>query len=252
MTPAILALMLGGAGLIVGSFLGLVSLRLPRGEGVILGRSRCGGCGRPLGPWRLVPVISYVIGRGRCAGCGSRIPARYPLMELAAAGVGVWAALSQPSPVAAVLTALLGWQLLLISVIDAEHFWLPDRLTLPLLGTGLLATVVLDRITTLDALLGAAVGFAALWSLAFVYRRLRGRDGLGGGDPFLLGAGGAWVGWAGLPSILLWGSAAGLSLVAARALIGQRVSGGDRLPFGPCLAVGVWLTWLAGPLGLFL
>ncbi|MDP3801828.1 A24 family peptidase [Brevundimonas sp.] len=252
MTPAILALMLGGAGLIVGSFLGLISLRLPRGENIILGRSRCGGCGRPLAPWRLAPVISYAVSRGRCAGCGSRIPARYPLMELTAAAVGVWGALSQPSPVAAGLTALLGWQLLLIAVIDAEHFWLPDRLTLPLLGTGLLAAVALDRIGPLDALLGAAIGFGALWSLALVYRRLRGRDGLGGGDPFLLGAGGAWVGWVGLPSVLLWAAAAGLSLVAARVLIGKPVSGGDRLPFGPCLALGIWLTWLAGPLGLFL
>lgn len=250
MTPVIPALTLGGLGLILGSFLGLVSLRLPRGEGVIQGRSRCGGCGATLAPWRLVPVVSFLISRGRCVDCDGSIPLRYPLMELAGAAIGVWAALTQPAAPEAALTALLGWQLLLIAVIDAEHFRLPDALTLPLLATGGLAAFLLDHSALLDAVLGAAVGFSSLWLLAFAYRRLRGREGLGDGDPILLAAGGAWVGWIGLPSVLVWASAAGLSVVAARLLIGRGVSGGDRLPFGPCLAVGIWLTWLLGPLGL--
>lgn len=250
MTPVIPALILGGLGLILGSFLGLVSLRLPRGDGVIRGRSRCGGCGATLAPWRLVPVISFLMSGGRCADCGGSVPLRYPVMELAAAAIGVWAALTQPAPAAAVLTALLGWQLLLIAVIDAEHFRLPDALTLPLLATGGLAAVLLNHTAPLDAVLGAAIGFSSLWLLAFAYRHLRGREGLGDGDPILLAAGGAWVGWIGLPSVLVWASAAGLSVVAARLLVGRSVSGGERLPFGPCLAVGIWLTWLLGPLGL--
>lgn len=250
MTPVIPAVILGVVGLILGSFLGLVSLRLPLGEGVIRGRSRCGGCGATLKPWRLVPVISFLISGGRCVDCGESIPLRYPLMELAAAAIGVWAALTQPAPAAAALTALLGWQLLLIAMIDAEHFRLPDSLTLPLLATGGLAALLLGQTAPLDALAGAAVGFSSLWLLAFLYRRLRGREGLGDGDPVLLAAGGAWVGWIGLPSVLVWASAVGLSVVAARLLVGRGVSGGDRLPFGPCLAVGIWLTWLLGPLGL--
>lgn len=215
MTPAILALLLGGGGLIVGGALGLVSLRLPRGDADPAPTAR-----------------------------------RYALMALAAAVIGIWAALAQPGPLAAGLTALLGWQLLLIAVIDAEHFRLPDPLTLPLLATGGLAAVLLEHTAPLDAVIGAAVGFGGLWLLAFAYRRLRGRDGLGDGDPILLAAGGAWVGWIGLPSVLLWASAAGLSFVAARLLVGGRVSGEDRLPFGPCLATGIWLTWMLGPLGL--
>jgi leader peptidase (prepilin peptidase) / N-methyltransferase len=244
------AVILGGAGLIVGSFLGLVSLRLPRGVDIVAGRSRCDGCGRPLAPWRLVPVLSYALSRGRCTGCGAAIPGRYPLIEGAAGGLGVWAALGQPTPLAAALTALLGWQLLLIAVIDAEHFRLPDRLTLPLLATGGVAAGLLDHTALADAVIGAVVGFAGLWLLAVAYRRLRGRDGLGDGDPVLLAAAGAWVGWIGLPSVLLWASAAGLSVVAARLLVGRTVSGGDRMPFGPFLAAGLWLTWMLGPLGL--
>ncbi len=215
MTPAILALLLGGTGLIVGT--GLVRLGL-----------------------RLSPEVAD-------APPGRR---RYALMALAAGGLGIWAALAQPTLFAAVLTALLGWQLLLIALVDAEHFCLPDQLTLPLLVTGGLAALVPGHTAPLDAVIGAAAGFGALWLLAFVYRRLRGREGLGDGDPFLLAAGGAWVGWIGLPSVLLWASAAGLSLVMARLLLGKRVTAADRLPFGPCLAVGIWLTWMLGPVGL--
>jgi leader peptidase (prepilin peptidase) / N-methyltransferase len=235
---------------LIGSFIGLLSVRLPADQPVLLGRSRCQSCGVTLPPWRLVPVVSYAISAGRCSGCSARIPARYPLIELACAGIGLWAALSGRDPVHAVLTALLGWQLLLIAIIDAEHFWLPDRLTLPLLVSGLAASAWLASGVPIDALVGAIVGFAGLWLVAFAYRRLRGRQGLGGGDPIFLGAIGAWVGWIGLPSVLLWASAAGLSVVAAKAVTGRVVSGQDRLPFGVFLAVGAWLTWQFGPLGL--
>lgn len=247
---ALQAIALAAAGLLAGSFLGLVSLRLPQGEGFVGGRSRCRGCDRPLGPWRLIPLLSYAVSGGRCGACGAAIPVRYPAMEAAGAAIGACAALTQPSIPAALLTALLGWQLLLIAVVDGEHFWLPDQLTLPLLGTGLLAAAVLEGLSIVDSLTGAAVGFGGLWLVGRAYRRARGREGLGGGDPFLLAAGGAWTGWIGLPGTLLWAAAAGLSIVAARLLTGGKVSGVDRLPFGVFLALGVWLTWLLGPLGL--
>ncbi|MDY6924547.1 MAG: A24 family peptidase [Pseudomonadota bacterium] len=244
------AVLLAGAGLLAGSFLGLVSLRLPAGEPIVAGRSRCGGCGRPIAPWRLVPLFSYLLSRGRCALCGAVIPARYPLMEAGCAAIGVVAAVSQPTLLAAALTALLGWQLLLLAVVDGEHFWLPDVLTLPLLATGVAAAGLLAQVSLIDSLVGAGVGFAGLWLLGRLYRLARAREGLGGGDPFLLAAGGAWVGWIGLPSVLLWAAAGGLSLVAARRLTGGAVSGSDRLPFGVFLAIGIALTWLLGPLGL--
>lgn len=249
--PLLLASLLGGAGLLAGSFLGLVSLRLPEGKGVVGGRSRCRGCDRPLEPWRLVPLLSYAVSRGRCTSCGGAIPIRYPLMEAACAAIGVWAALTQPSGLAALMTAALGWQLLLIATVDGEHLWLPDGLTFPLLATGIAAAAALDPVSLTDSVVGAVAGFGGLWLLSRAYRRVRRREGLGGGDPFLLAGGGAWVGWIGLPSILLWSALAGLSVVAARVLVGGRVSGSDRLPFGVFLALGIWLTWILGPLGAF-
>lgn len=254
----IFAAFLGGVGLIVGSFLGLVSLRLPRGEDVVFDRSRCGGCGRTLKPWRMIPVLSWALSRGRCADCGSVIPMRYPLIELGSGLIGVWAGLSSGDFATALMTGVLGWNLLIIALVDAEHFWLPDQLTLPLFAGGLIAAVVLHPAGLPAALpaalgpplLGAAVGFGGLWLLARLYRLVRGREGLGGGDPFLLGAGGAWIGWTGLPSVLLWASAAGLSVVLTMLIVRRRVSATDRLPFGVFLSIGLWLTWLYGPLGL--
>lgn len=236
-------------GLAVGSFVGLVSVRLPAGEGVAAGRSRCRGCDRTLGAGELVPVFSYLLQRGRCRRCGAAIGLRYPLIELAAAGVGLWAALHHGGP-AAFITAGFGWSLLLIALVDAEHFWLPDVFTLPLLGAGLAAAAILEPEALPHRLAGALAGFAALWLLAAAYRRLRGREGLGGGDPRLFAAIGAWVGWMGLPTVLLWACAAGFSVVAGRLAARRPVSGADQLPFGVFLAIGAWLTWLYGPLGL--
>jgi leader peptidase (prepilin peptidase)/N-methyltransferase len=146
--------------------------------------------------------------------------------------------------------AILAWWLLLVAVIDAEHQWLPDGLTLPLLAGGLLVGAWRGAAALQAQLIGAVVGFAALAMVAAAYRRVRGREGLGGGDPRLFAAAGAWVGWTGLPSVLLWASAAGLSLVLARQALGGVVRSDDRLPFGTFLAVGAWLTWIYGPIGL--
>lgn len=246
MLPALLALL----GLIVGSFTAAVSVRLPRDEGFVAGRSRCMSCQKPLKAWHLVPVVSWLALRGRCGHCGARIAWRYPVIETAAALIGVWAALHGSSWLLVAATALLGWQLLLIAIVDGENFWLPDGLTWPLIVTGLGASWLIGVETLINAAIGAVAGFTTLWLIGWVYKRVRGRDGLGGGDPFLFAGAGAWVGWMGLPSVLLWASAAGFSVVAARLLMRRSVAGTDRLPMGVFLAIGIWMTWLHGPLGL--
>jgi len=113
MQAALLPITLGIVGLVVGSFLGLVSLRVPVGLDIVAGRSRCGSCGETLSPLRLIPVLSYIWSRGRCTDCNATIPARYPLLETAAAFVGVVAGLSQSEPITASLVALTGWHGLL-------------------------------------------------------------------------------------------------------------------------------------------
>lgn len=182
-------------------------------------------------------------------GAAPTVPLRRALaMGLAGLALGAWASLTPPWPVSAV-GALLAAALLLIAVIDAEHFWLPNILTLPLGAAGLAASAFIGPGRFVDHLLGAVLGFAVLAGLAALYKRLRGRDGLGGGDARLLAALGAWVGWAGLPSVVVWASLAGLSWVLARIVARRAPSLDTALPYGTYLAIGAWLTWLYGPIG---
>ncbi len=231
----------------VGSFIGLLTLRLPAGRPWIAARSSCEACRRRLGPLDLVPIASFLALRGRCRTCRAPIPIRYPLLELACLGLAAWSVLTQ-SGAMVLATALLGWGLLAVAVIDAENLWLPDVLTLPLGLAGWALTVSLGVHSPLEPLIGAAVGYGGLALVALAYKTLRGREGLGGGDPFLLGAIGAWVGWRGLPTVLLWSCGAGLATAAIIALSRRRLDASQPLPFGTFLAAGAWLTWLFGPL----
>lgn len=121
MTPTLLPLYLGVVGLVVGSFLGLVSVRLPEGEGVVSGRSRCRSCDRRLSWSDLVPVVSYARTQGRCRTCGAAIPVKYPIMELTSGGIGVGAALLGSHLPGVIVIAGFGWLLLLIAVIYLER-----------------------------------------------------------------------------------------------------------------------------------
>lgn len=237
-------------GLIAGSFLATLLVRWPKGESAFAGRSRCDGCGAALGARDLIPLLSWLAARGRCRRCGARIDARLPAMELAAAAIGLVAALAQPLPLPALVTALFGWWLLLTAALDVEHQWLPDALTLPLVPLGLVAGWAGLGPSLVERAAGAAIGWAALAGIAFGYRRLRGREGMGGGDPKLLAGLAAWIGAWQLPIVLLGAGLLGLAAAAAMRLRGQAVSATSRLPLGALLALAAWPVWLvvsAGP-----
>lgn len=174
------------------------------------------------------------------------------LLPLAALAVPASLALLLPGepPLRLWAAAGLGWTLLALAAWDLRCGLLPDRLTLPLLLAGLAATALLQPGRLEAHLLGATVGFLSLAALRALYRLLRGREGLGLGDAKLLAAGGAWLGWEGLASVVLWAcAAAALSLLPGR-LAGRRLSRYSALAFGPWLALGIWLVWLLGPLTL--
>jgi leader peptidase (prepilin peptidase) / N-methyltransferase len=148
----------------------------------------------------------------------------------------------------AAASVALGGVLVLLAAIDLIHFRLPDRLTLPLLGAGLIVTTLIAPADLPWNLAAAAFGYGALASLNALYQRRRGHAGLGLGDAKLLAAAGAWVGPVGLPSVLLIGCAAALLLIAAQYVCGKTVTRTTKLPFGPFLGLGFWLTWLYGAL----
>ena len=234
---------------LVGSFLGVVILRMPAARPLLLARSVCDQCGRRLGVTDLIPLLSWAWRRGRCA-CGeARLGVFYPAIELAALAVAAAAA--------AVLSGwllwaslALGWTLLALAAIDLSHYWLPDRLSLPLIPAGLVVAWLIDPDTLGDHLIGAVAGFLAFAGIAWAYQRLRRRAGLGLGDAKLLAAAGAWLGWQALPALVVVAAGLALAVALARAASGARLAAATRIAFGPYLALALWLFWLYGALVL--
>jgi leader peptidase (prepilin peptidase)/N-methyltransferase len=232
----------------IGSFLGVLVMRLPEGRPVAGGRSVCDHCGHTLGPLDLVPIASWVALRGRCRHCGAKITVLPLVIELGALLVALWA-VSASDGWALWAGCVLGWILLTLAAIDFRDGILPDALTLPLILAGLAATYFLSPWQLLDSAIGAVAGFVIFALIRWLYRRLRGREGLGLGDAKLLAAAGAWVTWDGLPSVVLIGAAAGLAIALVMSRRGgEQVSLNQRIPFGPALCLGTWLVWLYGPI----
>ena len=235
---------LGLLGVIVGSFLAALVIRWPQDRSVMRGRSACDACGRTLSARDLVPLIGALLLRGRCRTCGAPIDPLHWQIEGTAALLGVLAGLASPSPVA-VAGAVFGWLLLTLAALDVTALWLPDRLTGTLAVAGVAAGLAGVEPVIGDRLIGGGVGFVALWAVAAGYRRLRGREGMGGGDPKLFGAIGLWLGWRMLPAVLLLASLIGLAVVAVAAVRGRPMTRETALPFGALLAVAAYPAWIA-------
>jgi leader peptidase (prepilin peptidase)/N-methyltransferase len=194
-----------------------------------------------------VPVGIALAGLSERIGNGQPTGRRKLLLAPVCTCLALWAGAVWPGS-KGVIGAILAWQLVLLVVLDIEHFWLPRLLTALLIASGLLATAAESPDLLPSHLLGALLGFAVFAAIATAYRFWRGQDGLGGGDAWLLAGGGAWTGWYGLPSILILASLAGLLQIAMLAWRGKPVGGTHPIPFGVGLSIGIWLVWLYGPL----
>ena len=245
---ALVAVICGVIGLAVGSFLNVVIWRVPRKESVVTPPSHCPGCDEPIAPYDNIPVVSWLLLRGRCRRCGTSISARYPLVELLTAAlfaaVGARFADDWVLPAYLVLTA----GLIAISVIDLEHFLIPNRVLYP---TGFLGGALLIAGSALEdewgamgrALLGALCAFAFFFTLHVIVPR-----GMGFGDvrlSFLLGLFLGWLGWAELFFGLFTGFLLGAIIGAALIAFGKR-GRKQHIPFGPFLAAGTMIFILVG------
>ncbi|NKI34687.1 prepilin peptidase [Wenzhouxiangella sp. XN79A] len=266
--PAALYGLVVALGLLVGSFLNVVILRLParlfhdwrcqcrellelepEGDppppGIALGRSRCRACGQGIRAFDNIPLLSWLILRGRCRSCGAPISARYPIVEALTALLSV-AVIAALGPTWAGLAGLVfTWALIAGSGIDLDHKLLPDQITLPLVWLGLLLNVDGLFVDLPSAVIGAAAGYLVLWAVFHLFRLATGKEGMGYGDFKLLAAIGAWFGWQVLPTVILLASAVGaligLVLIALRRM-GREVP----IAFGPFLAAAGWLVLVGG------
>lgn len=231
----------------MGSFLGVVAERLPKGRPIALARSECLHCGHALGARDLIPLLSWAAQRGRCRHCGAALGFFLPGIELLCVGAVLWAALALP-PGLVWAGSLLGWWLIALAAIDARDMMLPDSLTLPLILAGFAVTYVIAPGALAHHAAGALAGYAAIALIGYAYRRARRRDGIGLGDAKLAAAAGAWVSWTGLPGVILIASLTAIAMIVLGALLGSRGRLDGRIPFGPHLAIGTWIVWIHGPI----
>ena len=260
-----ISLIAGLFGLLIGSFLNIVIHRLPKmmqresdnycaveaGKpevhieryNLMVPRSACPHCQHQITAMENIPVVSYLALRGKCSNCKVPISPRYPAIELL---TGVLSAL-------VVWKLGTGWQglgglfflyfLVALTFIDADTQLLPDDLTYPLIWAGLLININGTYVSLHDAVVGAAAGYLALWTIYWVYKLVRGREGMGYGDFKLLAALGAWMGWATLPAIVLMASLVG-AVVGIALMVANRRGFDYQIPFGPYLAAAGLLTFL--------
>ena len=215
-------------------------------QGLWRGRSACPACGRRLPAGDLVPLVSYLVRGARCRFCTAPISIYYPAVELAAAAIGAGCFLLLPL-VPALVAAVLGWWLLALALIDLRCFELPDLLTLPLVAAGLAVAAGTGRLgwplqapDFVDSGIGALAGFLGLYAIGLAYRALRHREGLGLGDAKLAAAAGAWLGWQGLPMLLLL---AALGTLAVAIAMRVPMRGDTALPLGPSLAAAFFALY---------
>jgi len=258
----------GVLGLLIGSFLNVVILRLPARmaaawqreardilqletdttplpPGIVREPSHCMHCQHKLSALDNIPLLSWLILRGRCRYCGTRISAQYPLVELLCGVLSAIVMWKFGPTWAAAAALLLTWTLIACAGIDVRTQLLPDQLTLPLLWLGLILALAPLFVDAKAAILGATIGYLSLWVVYWLFKLLTGKEGMGYGDFKLLAALGAWMGpWALLPVILL-SSLIG-ALVGGGMILARRHQAQVPIPFGPFLAAAGWVWLVAG------
>ncbi len=263
--PAAAPFIAAAVGLCVGSFLNVVIHRLPqmlergwqrecaelRDEAVpeaprynlVVPRSACPSCGHGITALENIPVMSWLALRGKCSACHAPISARYPTVEILGGVLAVCAILQFGPGWAGWAACGFLWALLALTFIDFDTQLLPDDITLPLIWAGLVVNLFGVFVPLRDAVIGAIAGYLSLWVVYWLFKLIRGKEGMGYGDFKLLAALGAWLGWQVLPLIVLMSSVVG-ALVGLTLVVFKGRDHNIPLAFGPYLAI-------AGGIALF-
>lgn len=235
----IITLLVFVVGLVFGSFITCASYRLPLDIDVVRKPSYCPNCQAKLGLYDLFPVFSWLFSGGKCRYCPAKISTRYPLIELATAGVFTFLYSRYGLTPQALMLALMAVMLLIMIVADLEHFIIPDSVHVVLLPLGLLYHYI-NGTLSFDVLwsFGLMTGVALL--LHYGYSALRGRAMLGFGDVKFFAVVGVWLGLGAIPVFLFVAGVLGVVL----GLLWRAFGRGEVFPFGPALAVAMFFCVL--------
>ncbi len=232
-------------GAIVGSFLNVCIVRLPNEESIIFPGSHCPQCKKPIQFYDNIPLISYIILRGKCRYCKKPISIQYPLVEGITALSSFLLFVRFGLSLSYLLYFLFVAALIVITVIDLYHQIIPDVISLPGIGVGLLISLINSQITFLNSFLGALLGGGSLFLVAILYQWLFKREGMGGGDVKLLAMIGAFLGWKSVILTILLSSFIG----SVTGIILMILKGKDfkyAIPFGPFLSLGAVIALFYG------
>jgi len=224
-------------GAIVGSFLNVCIIRLPKEESIITPGSHCPHCNHPIMFYDNIPLISYLLLGGKCRYCKRSISAQYPLVEGITAISSFLLFLKYGFSLSYLFYFSFVAALIIITVIDLYHQIIPDVISIPGIGVGLLAALIIPHITFFKSLLGILLGGGSLFVVATSYQWLFKREGMGGGDVKLLAMIGAFLGWdAVILTILLSSLIGSITGMIIMALKGKGFK--YAIPFGPFLSLG--------------
>ena len=244
----------GLLGACVGSFTNVVAWRLPRQESVVFPGSHCPKCGHAIRWHDNLPLLGWLLLRGRCRDCDAGISWRYPAVEALSTGLWISALLVWPGAGGGLPDLWLPWAglpliaiLLPLVLIDLDHLWLPEPLCRWGLVLGLLVSSGAGISVLASHLIAAVLALLLLEGLSALAERLLGQPALGLGDAKLAALGGAWLGPRGIAAAMAIAIVSG-ALVGSTARLGGRLGPRQPFPFGPFMALGIWLVWLTGPL----
>ena len=241
-------------GAIVGSFLNVCIVRIPKGDSIVDPPSHCPSCKSDIRYYDNIPLLSYMALLGRCRACGERISPRYFVVELMMASLAVALYYQFGFSLAFIVSFIFVAALIVISFIDLDVRIVPDVISLPGIVAGLSFSVLarygindpFELIPSpLNALIGVLAGGGFLLALAWAYEAFTGVEGMGGGDIKLLAMIGAFLGWASIPFTLFFASLTG-SVIGLGFMIGKGVGRRFALPFAPFLCLGALLYLFFG------
>lgn len=223
-------------GALVGSFLNVCIIRLPREESIITPGSHCPHCNHPIMFYDNIPLISYFLLGGKCRSCKRSISAQYPLVEGTTAISSLLLFLKFGVSLSYLFYFSFVAALVVITIIDLYHQIIPDVISIPGIGVGLFGALIIPHITFFNSLLGILLGGGSLFVIATLYQWLFKREGMGGGDVKLLAMIGAFLGWdAVILTILLSSLIGSITGIIIMALKGKDFK--YAIPFGPFLSL---------------